>query len=142
MREAIWQSIPYTSAGFFDDSQQSGASCFMLIILGTVIRLAELSGVMVSIPKLIWARPGLVGTPTLLKPIPRGVNDIDWSFATGLAVGLGRELDTIQWTVTDTEARVDEAIQRVRQLIASKSVGTAQVSVKDFQSATGLVLYL
>jgi hypothetical protein len=142
MRQSIWQSIPYTASGFFDDSQQSGAACFLLIILGTVMRLAELSGVKVSMPKLIRARPGLVGTPILLKKIPRLVSDISWTFTKGLAIALGRELDTINWVIRDSIARVEEAAHRVQHLLDTMSQTACQVLENDLQSAAGLLMYM
>eukprot|EP01047_Picozoa_sp_COSAG01_P009670 COSAG01_NODE_400_length_17542_cov_19.747005_1_plen_387_part_00 len=42
IRDAIWNSIPYTSSGFFDDSQQSAASCMMFIVLGSPSAAASL----------------------------------------------------------------------------------------------------
>ena len=80
MRDCIWNSIPYVFAGFFDDSQQSGAACFVQIIIGCVLRITELTGVKLSSPKLVWAKPGLVGSVTLLRAEPTLVSHLAWTF--------------------------------------------------------------
>jgi hypothetical protein len=139
MKSAIWNSLPYTASGFFDDSQQSAASCMMFIVLGCVLRLAELSGVQVSVPKLIWGLPGRVGAPTLLIPTPRLVEHISWTWTDGFAVALGRELNTVLWIVLDTVARITEASDRVRRLIADS---TENASVNDMQSTAGLLMFM
>jgi hypothetical protein len=83
-----------------------------------LIKAATISGVKVSVPKLIWGKPGSVGAPTMEIASPRLVSDMFWIFVEGFAVALGREMDTIAWVVRDTLDRVAEASRRVHQASA------------------------
>ena len=142
MRDCIWNSIPYVFSGFFDDSQQSCAACFVQIIVGCVLRITELTGVKLSAPKLVWARPGLVGSVSLLRAEPRLVSHLAWTFKRGFAVALGREMNTLLWSLFDTQARIQEAAETVQRLIAGATGTHALVSVNELQSLAGLLMFM
>jgi hypothetical protein len=144
MRDAIYNSLPYTASGFFDDSQQSAAACMITIVLGCLLRLTQLTGVKVSGPKLQWAKPGVVGTAKLLQPEPTLVSHLVWTFVAGFAVALGRELNTVTWRLFDTIARIDEANSRLDVLLGhgAGQKNVLHVTEQALQSAAGLFMFM
>jgi hypothetical protein len=51
-------------------------------------------------------------------------------------------MDTINWVIRDSIARIEEAAHRVQHLLDTMSQTAYQVLENDLQSAAGLLMYM
>ena len=92
----MWESLPYCRSGFFDDAQQSAPRSMIQMVLACILRLSSLTGVDISVPKLQWAKAGLLATASPLVAHPTLVEQLYFEFLPGYAICLGRMMDTVQ----------------------------------------------
>ena len=142
-QECINQSLPVSLSGFIDDSYDTTVRCLFLLVLSALLRMVELTGIVLSASKVQRARAGVRATVTLLRDPPTLIAHILWRWATGVAVSLGREIHLDTKKIFDTQKRVDAVCRQATALetLAAKRI-TRLVDSSKLLALIGVCMFM
>ena len=143
VRDAIWESLPYARSGFFDDAQQSAPACMAPMIVSCILRLAALTGVDISIPKMQWAKTGMLAIATPLVEKPTCIEQLYFAFEPGFAVCLGRLMQNTTFKIFDTPERIAHCIAWATRLCdTAQQHSKHMISFSELQALAGLLVFI
>ena len=142
-QEAINQTVPVALAGFFDDSTDSCVRCLFQLVLAALLRMVEMTGIVLSAEKLQRGKAGYKATATILSSPPRRTADIRWDWSRGVVVSLGRELHIDKLKLFDTQKRIDDACSKLSTLESLAAARSSRlVRSSKLMTLIGIAMFL
>ena len=142
-QDAISQTIPIVLSGFFDDSTDSTVHCLFQLVVAALLRMVELTGIVLSVEKLQRAKGDRKATVTVIVSPPTRPEHLVWNWVKGYVISLGRELHLDAFKIFDTQKRIDGACAKLNTLetLASKRQSRL-VPTSKLLSLIGIAMFL